>query len=80
MRDYKGQGTLSFPDNLLIKGAFQIKWKDNGKTVLEFITDDKTAYKLLNLPLEGIHHRGGDDAWNISRILAKLLLQERRGI
>ncbi len=31
------------------------------------------ALALLNLPLEGVHHRGGDDAWNIGLILAKLL-------
>lgn len=35
------------------------------------------ALKLLNLPLEGIHHRGDDDAWNIGGILSKLLLQRR---
>ncbi len=33
--------------------------------------------KLLNLPLEGTHHRGGDDAWNIAGILSELLLQTR---
>ena len=27
------------------------------------------ALKLIGLPLEGIHHRGIDDAWNIGRIL-----------
>ncbi len=31
------------------------------------------ALELLNLPLEGTHHRGGDDAWNIAAILAVLL-------
>lgn len=35
------------------------------------------ALELLNLPLEGTHHRGGDDAWNIAGILSKLLLQAR---
>jgi inhibitor of KinA sporulation pathway (predicted exonuclease) len=35
------------------------------------------ALALLKLPLEGIHHRGGDDAWNIARVLAELLLQTR---
>jgi inhibitor of KinA sporulation pathway (predicted exonuclease) len=35
------------------------------------------ALELLNLPLEGTHHRGGDDAWNIAGILSKLLLQTR---
>lgn len=36
------------------------------------------AMKLLDLPLEGAHHRGGDDAWNLARLLAAILL-ERRG-
>ncbi|HEY9604201.1 MAG TPA: 3'-5' exonuclease [Allocoleopsis sp.] len=35
------------------------------------------ALELLNLPLEGTHHRGGDDAWNIASILSKLLLPMR---
>jgi inhibitor of KinA sporulation pathway (predicted exonuclease) len=33
------------------------------------------ALELLNIPLEGTHHRGGDDAWNIAGILAKLILK-----
>jgi inhibitor of KinA sporulation pathway (predicted exonuclease) len=33
------------------------------------------ALKLLDLPLEGIHHRGEDDAWNIAGILSELLLR-----
>lgn len=37
------------------------------------------AMDLLGFPLEGTHHRGGDDAWNIARILAHLLLGIRRG-
>jgi len=35
------------------------------------------ALKHLGFPLEGTHHRGGDDAWNIARILAEILLQAR---
>lgn len=35
------------------------------------------ALELLGLPLEGTHHRGGDDAWNIAGILSELLLQMR---
>ncbi|OZH54008.1 DNA polymerase III [Hydrocoleum sp. CS-953] len=35
------------------------------------------ALELLDIPLEGTHHRGGDDAWNIGKILGKLLLQSR---
>lgn len=33
----------------------------------------REALELLNLPLVGTHHRGGDDAWNTAAILAKLL-------
>lgn len=31
------------------------------------------AMKMLNLQLEGTHHRGDDDAWNIAAILAHML-------
>jgi inhibitor of KinA sporulation pathway (predicted exonuclease) len=36
------------------------------------------ALEILQLPLEGTHHRAGDDAWNIARIFAELLLKLRR--
>jgi inhibitor of KinA sporulation pathway (predicted exonuclease) len=32
-----------------------------------------TALELLGWPLEGTHHRGVDDAWNIARILCEML-------
>lgn len=32
-----------------------------------------TALQILEIPLDGTHHRGGDDAWNIAAILAHLL-------
>ncbi len=32
----------------------------------------------LGLPLEGVHHRAGDDAWNIAAILAALLRRARQ--
>jgi len=35
------------------------------------------ALRLVDLPLEGTHHRGGDDAWNIAGILAVLLRRLR---
>ncbi len=35
------------------------------------------ALERLGLPLEGTHHRGGDDARNIARILCHLLRQVR---
>ncbi len=31
------------------------------------------ALALSGLPLEGTHHRGGDDAWNIAALLVQLL-------
>lgn len=37
------------------------------------------ALSLLGLPLEGTHHRGHDDAWNIAAILASLLSSMRAG-
>lgn len=35
------------------------------------------ALRRLRLPLEGTHHRGGDDAWNIALLLSRLLLAGR---
>ena len=35
------------------------------------------ALKRVGLPLEGIHHRGGDDAWNIAGLLCHLLRRIR---
>jgi inhibitor of KinA sporulation pathway (predicted exonuclease) len=35
------------------------------------------ALKHLGFPLEGTHHRGGDDAWNIARILGHILRSAR---
>lgn len=35
------------------------------------------ALSLMNLPLEGTHHRGVDDAWNTGLILSKLLFHHR---
>ncbi|QDV40613.1 hypothetical protein Enr13x_04190 [Stieleria neptunia] len=31
------------------------------------------AYEMLGLQMEGTHHRGDDDAWNIAGILCRLL-------
>ena len=38
------------------------------------------ALEMLALPLEGTHHRGADDAWNIAGILARLLLGSRAAL
>ena len=35
------------------------------------------ALERLGLPLDGTHHRAGDDAWNIALILSSLLRQTR---
>jgi inhibitor of KinA sporulation pathway (predicted exonuclease) len=35
------------------------------------------ALDLLGLPLEGTHHRGVDDAWNIAAVLARILAAAR---
>lgn len=35
------------------------------------------ALALLGLPLEGTHHRGHDDAWNVAAVLAELLRKVR---
>jgi inhibitor of KinA sporulation pathway (predicted exonuclease) len=37
------------------------------------------ALRIMGWPLEGTHHRGVDDAWNIARILAHLLSAVRGG-
>ena len=35
------------------------------------------AVSMLGAPLEGTHHRGDDDAWNIAGILSRLLARLR---
>lgn len=35
------------------------------------------ALQQSNLPLEGTHHRGDDDAWNIASLLSMLVLHAR---
>jgi inhibitor of KinA sporulation pathway (predicted exonuclease) len=42
----------------------------------ELPLDEAMAH--LGYPLEGTHHRGGDDAWNIARILGQLLRKMRQ--
>lgn len=38
------------------------------------------ALKRLGLPLEGTHHRGGNDAWNIAAILGYLLVDRQANL
>ena len=35
------------------------------------------ALELMNLPIEGRHHRGVDDAWNTALLLSTLILHRR---
>jgi len=35
------------------------------------------AYQRLGLTMEGTHHRGADDAWNIAGLLGRLLAPSR---
>lgn len=37
----------------------------------------QTAFEILGLQPEGIHHRGVDDAWNIALILSTLIMRGR---
>ncbi|AKT40306.1 3'-5' exonuclease [Chondromyces crocatus] len=38
------------------------------------------ALRLIGLPLEGTHHRGHDDAWNIAAVLGATLGAARKGL
>lgn len=38
------------------------------------------ALNLLEIPLVGTHHRGGDDAWNIAAIASEMLRRSRLSI
>ena len=38
------------------------------------------ALNTIDLELEGTHHRGGDDAWNIARVLSHLLDEHGRDV
>lgn len=38
------------------------------------------ALKILNIPLKGTHHRGGDDAQNIAQILSRILFNKDANI
>jgi inhibitor of KinA sporulation pathway (predicted exonuclease) len=57
------------PSHLNIKTLFAIYRKLPSEIGLP------QALALWEIPLEGTHHRGHDDAWNIAAILSKLLKQ-----
>ena len=55
------------PSHINVKVLFALKQKLTRQTGMD------GALKMLNIPLEGTHHRGVDDAKNIAKILGKLL-------
>ena len=60
------------PTHLNVKTLFATAIGDDREMGLD------GAYNRLGLPLEGTHHRGGDDAWNIAAVLCLLLKEMRR--
>ena len=55
------------PSHLNVKSLFAAAAGNRHETGLD------GAYKRLGLTMEGTHHRGDDDAWNIAQILCRLL-------
>lgn len=61
------------PTHLNVKNLFTLLNPEVGRELgLE------RALQHLGLPLEGTHHRGHDDAWNIAAVLAHLLRTGRK--
>lgn len=61
------------PTHLNIKTLFSIAFGINEELGL----DD--AMKRLDIPLEGRHHRGVDDAWNIAEVFCMVMRRIRSG-
>jgi inhibitor of KinA sporulation pathway (predicted exonuclease) len=69
--------TVPYPfgvSHLNIKTLFAVIYGDNGELGLD------EACERVGLPLEGTHHRGHDDAWNIAGIFCHLLSKFRGGL
>lgn len=62
-----GRGYPFGPSHINVKTLFALKHK------LPFEQGMDGVLKTLNLPLEGTHHRGIDDARNIAKILKEIL-------
>ena len=58
---------------------FNVKAMFAAATPLRRAAGMPAVLEALGLPLQGTHHRGHDDAWNIAAILASLLGATRRG-
>ena len=66
--------TVPYPfgrSHLNIKTLFAVGRGDSGEMGLD------EACRVLGVPLEGTHHRGDDDAWNIAGVLCGLLARLR---
>ncbi|MFE3000608.1 exonuclease domain-containing protein [Nocardia sp. NPDC059246] len=54
----------------------------NAKLAYSVARDTKRRYgmaealRLAGIPLEGTHHRGGDDAWNIAALITDMLARD----
>ncbi len=59
------------PTHLNVKNLFALHRRLDREVGMD------AALRMLDLPLEGTHHRGGDDAWNIAAILARVLGDRR---
>lgn len=62
--------TVPYPfgrSHMNVKTLFAIAYGDIGEIGID------TACERLGMPMEGTHHRGVDDAWNIAGILCHLL-------
>jgi len=55
------------PSHINIKTLFALKMK------LSHELGMADALEMLSIPLEGVHHRGVDDARNIAKILNRIL-------
>jgi inhibitor of KinA sporulation pathway (predicted exonuclease) len=55
------------PTHLNVKNLFALAHRMSHEVGMD------EALALLHRPLEGVHHRGGDDAWNIAAILGAVL-------
>ncbi len=66
--------TVPYPfgrSHLNIKTLFAIAHGDEAEIGLD------TAFQRLGMTMEGIHHRGIDDAWNIAGIMCELFRKLR---
>lgn len=72
-KQFERQGTYPFgPRHVNVKTLFALS------RVLPREVGLAGALKLAGFPLEGTHHRGDDDAWNIAALLGGILRSSRQ--